>query len=165
MKKVVAMVPIKLKNERLPHKNTLDLMGKPLIHWILSALSKVSGIAETYVFCSDEEIVKYLPEGVEFLKRDSSLDEPGANFTQFFDAFYRQIDADVYVFTHATAPFLHSRTIQECLDQVLSGKYDSAFTAVRIQDFLWENGFPVNFDPANLPRTQDLEPIFRDKHC
>ena len=154
MGKIAAMVPIKLKNERLPHKNTLDLLGKPLIQWILSALLEVDKIDEIYVFCSDEAIKHYLPEGVNFLRREKWLDEPTSNFSQFFDAFYRQVDADIYVFTHATAPFIRPETIEVCLEQVLSGGHDSAFTAVKIQDFLWQNGLPVNIDAANLPRSQ-----------
>lgn len=32
--KIVAMVPIKLKNERLPNKNTKILGDKPLVRYI-----------------------------------------------------------------------------------------------------------------------------------
>ena len=45
---------------------------------------------------------------------------------------------------------------------MLSEKYDSAFTAVRIQDFLWQDGRPLNFDAENIPRSQDLKPIYRE---
>ena len=43
-----------------------------------------------------------------------------------------------------------------------TGEYDSAFCAVKIQDFLWKDGEPLNFDAANIPRSQDLEPIYRE---
>lgn len=162
MDKIVAMVPIKLNNERLPNKNTKDLAGKPLIHYILSTLRKVPEIDETYVFCSDEAIIPYLPEGIKFLKRSPELDLPTANFTQFFDVFQQKVDADIYVFTHATAPFLQKETIERCIDKVKSREYDSAFTASKVQDFLWKDGMPVNFDASNLPRSQDLEPIYRE---
>jgi len=48
------------------------------------------------------------------------------------------------------------------LNAVVSGKYDSAFCAVEIKDFLWKDGEPLNFDAENLPRSQDLEPIYRE---
>ena len=72
------------------------------------------------------------------------------------------VSADIYVYAHATAPFIKPETTQECVDKVLSGKYDSAFCAVKIQDFLWCNGKPLNFDATNLPRSQDLAPIYRE---
>ncbi len=160
--KKVAMVPIKLNNERLPNKNIKLLGNKPLVQYILDTLLSVSGIDKIYVFCSDEAIIPYLPPDVEFLKRDKSLDLPESNFTQFFDAFMQMIDAEIYVFTHATAPFIQKSTIEQCLDMVLYEGYDSAFTATKIQDFLWKNNKPMNFDAANLPRSQDLEPIYRE---
>lgn len=44
-KKVVAFVPMKLNNERLPGKNTKAFKGgKPLLTYILDTLTKVEGI-------------------------------------------------------------------------------------------------------------------------
>lgn len=71
-------------------------------------------------------------------------------------------DADVYVYAHATAPFITMETMCQCIEAVKSGKYDSAFCALKLQDYLWRGGEPLNFDAANLPRTQDLEPIYQE---
>ena len=73
-----------------------------------------------------------------------------------------EVDSDIYVYAHATAPFVSVESLSEGLNRVIDGGYDSAFTAVRIQDFLWKNGQPMNFDATNLPRSQDLEPIYRE---
>lgn len=113
----------------------------------------MKNIDEIYVFCSDEAIIPYLPDGVKFLQRDKALDLPTANFTQFFGAFMNIIDADIYVFTYATAPFIEKETIENCIDKVLNEDYDSAFSATKIQDFLWKDNEPLNFDAANLPRS------------
>lgn len=160
--KTVAIMPIKLKNERLPGKNTMLLAGKPLLqHQLLATMQ--SGLAdEIYVYCSDEAVCPYLPAGVKFLKRSPDLDLPTSNFTQIFSAFSRTVPADIYVYVHATAPFITVETITECIRAVQGGAFDSAFCAVKIQDFLWKQGEPLNFDAANIPRSQDLEPIYRE---
>ena len=45
MKKVTAVVPMKLNNRRLPQKNTKSFTnGKPLCYYILSTLLKIDGI-------------------------------------------------------------------------------------------------------------------------
>lgn len=160
--KIVGMMPIKLHNERCPGKNTQLLGGKPLLQYELENLKATGLVDELYVYCSSEEVIPFLPEGVSFLKRPAYLDLPTANFTQFFEAFMRERDADIYVMTHATAPFITSETMTECIEAVKGGKYDSAFCAQKIQTFLWRNGEPLNFDAANLPRTQDLEPIYQE---
>ena len=160
--KTIAIVPIKLNNERLPGKNTKLLGDNPLMYYVLNELTKVDGIDEVYVYCSSDEICKYLPVGVQFLKRPDCLDLPTSNFNQIFDNFMSEKDADIYVYAHATAPFLNAKTIDECVTQVKSGKYDSAFSATKIQDYLWLDGKPMNFDAKNLPRSQDLKPIYRE---
>lgn len=160
--RIVAVVPIKLNNERLPGKNTKCLKGRPLISYILETLAETKKCQHIFVYCSQESIVPYLTDGAELLKRNAILDEPTSNFTQIFESLIEQIDADIYVYAHATAPFLSKETVGECICAVESGEYDSAFTAVRIQDFLWKDGEPLNFDAQNLPRSQDLEPIYRE---
>lgn len=160
--KIIAIMPIKLNNERLPGKNTMDLGGKPLLQHQLIAVRE-SGLAdEIYVYCSDEAVCKYLPEGATFLKRSSELDLPTSNFTQIFTAFSNAKPADIYVYVHATAPFISVETIKECISAVKDGEYDSAFCATKIQDFLWKDGEPLNFDAENVPRSQDIPPIYRE---
>lgn len=158
----VAIMPIKLKNERCPGKNTRMLGDKPLLQYELDNLKKTGLCDSICVYCSSEDVVPYLPEGVEFKKRSVQLDLPTSNFSQIFSAFMSENDADIYVYAHATAPFITVQTMCQCIEAVISGKYDSAFCALKLQDYLWENGEPLNFDSANLPRTQDLNPIYQE---
>lgn len=160
--KIIGIMPIKMNNQRLPGKNTMLLNGKPLIQYQLEAGKKSNRLDRLYVFCSDEKIKDFLLPGVSFLKRSHELDLPTMNFTQIFNSFMKKIDADIYVYIHATAPFIKSETISECIEAVKSGKYDSAFCATKIQDFLWQNGEPMNFNADNIPQSQDLIPIYRE---
>ncbi len=160
--RIVAVIPIKLQNERLPGKNTKPLGGIPLIQYALSTMLNVSEIEDIYVFCSDIQISEYIPDGIKLLIRPKELDLPSSNFTQIFSVFSELVPADIYVYMHATAPFISVRSVKECIDAVVCGKHDSAFTATKIQDFLWTDGKPLNFDPANIPRSQDIMPIYRE---
>lgn len=160
--KIIAVMPIKLKNERCPGKNIRLLGSKPLLRYELDNLKATGMVEEINVFCSDEAVAAYLPEGISFIKRPADLDLPTSNFTQIFDRFMSLRDADVYVYIHATAPFITVNTMKECIKAVVAGQHDSAFCAVRIQDYLWQGGKPVNFDAANIPRSQDLKPVFRE---
>lgn len=155
-------MPIKLNNERLPGKNTKLLGDIPLIQYQLKALEESGEFESINVYCSSEEIKEFLPDSVTFVKRPEYLDLPSSNFNQIFTSFIDEIDSDIYVYAHATAPFVSVDTIKECVEAVKSGKYDSAFCAVKIQDYLWFEGKPMNFDATNLPRSQDIKPIFRE---
>lgn len=155
-------MPIKLKNERCPGKNTRMLGNKPLLEYELDSLKETGLCNEINVYCSDEAVVPYLPEGINFLQRPKELDLPTSNFTQIFSTFMNERDADIYVYAHATAPFITVETMKHCIEAVKSSDYDSAFCAVKLQDYLWQDGHPLNFDATNLPRTQDLKPIYQE---
>ena len=75
-------------------------------------------------------------------------------------AFAKDVPADVL--THTTAPFISKESIEKGLDAVLSGEYDSSFAAKKLQDFLWKDGKPFNYELDNIPRTQDLEPLYEE---
>lgn len=160
--KIIAIMPIKLNNERCPGKNTRLLGKKPLLQHELDNL-KLTGLCDSVnVYCSDEAVVPFLPKNVNFIKRSEYLDLPTSNFSQIFENFMKTVEADIYVYAHATAPFITVETMIQCIEAVKSGEYDSAFCAVKLQDYLWQDGEPLNFDASNLPRTQDLKPIYRE---
>ena len=160
--KIVCFKPIKLNNQRLPGKNTMSLNGKPLCRYIFDTVNKVRGIDERYVYCSNEDIIPYMSEGINFLKRDPYLDGFQVKGLEIIDYFVRDVDADIYVLTHVTQPFTKSESIEKALEKVVSGEYDSAFSAVSLQDYLWMDGKPINYDPQNIVRTQDLKPIYME---
>ncbi len=158
--KVVALIPIKLNSQRLPHKNILDLSGKPLCTYMTENLLKVKKIDEVYVYCSDEEIMDYMPQGVRFLKRDTYLDGDLVKGQEIYERFIKEVDADVYVLAHVTAPFIKSESISNALDKVLDEDYDSAMSVKKIKTFVWYKGKTLNYSLEDIPRTQDIEPIY-----
>lgn len=160
--KVAAFIPIKLNNQRLPGKNTMILGGKPMCSYIFDTLKEVDTIDEKYVYCSDESIKEYIPDGITFLKRDKYLDGFEVKGLEIIDRFVKDVDADVYVLTHVTQPFTKSESIKNALDKVLNEGYDSAFSAVALQDYCWYQGKPFNYDKKNIVRTQDLEPVYME---
>lgn len=44
--KVVSFIPIKLNNQRLPGKNTMELAGRPTCDYIFETISQVDTIDE-----------------------------------------------------------------------------------------------------------------------
>ena len=159
-KKVVALVPIKLNSQRLPHKNILPIGGKPLSYHILNSLKNTPNIDEVYVYCSNEKIKNYIPKDVTYLERDSYLDGDLIKGFDIYESFINKVDADIYILAHTTSPFLKASTIENALDHVLEGEYDSAFSAQKIQTFAWYDGKPINYDINDVPRTQDMNPIY-----
>ncbi|RHP34965.1 acylneuraminate cytidylyltransferase family protein [Lachnotalea sp. AF33-28] len=161
--KVVAMIPIKLNNERVPGKNIKKFSdGTPLMSLIQKACIHAKLIDEIYVYCSNSEVQDYILDGVQYLERPDYLDTSEVNCNDIIREFMKMVDADIYVVSHATGPFTRSESIDACIRAVISNEYDSAFLAKRIQEFLWQNGSAMNFDIQHFPRTQDLIPIYSE---
>lgn len=161
--KIVAIVPMKLNNKRLPQKNTKCFSnGAPLCSYVLHTLISMKEISEVYVYCSNPEIKKYLPEEVRYLRRSETFDQDSTKMNEILQAFAKDISADIYVMTHTTAPFISAESIKRGLDAVLSEKYDSAFAAVKLQDFIWKDGEPFNYQLDVIPRTQDLDILYEE---
>lgn len=161
--KIVAVVPMKLNNSRLPQKNTKPFTnGRPLCNYILSTLLTVSLIDEVYVYCSNPEICNYIPDGVKYLRRSNKLDQDTTKINEVLSSFARDVTADIYVLAHTTAPFIKKESIERGLLAVKSGEYDSSFAAKKLQDFLWKNGAPFNYELDNIPRTQDLPALYEE---
>lgn len=158
--KTVAFVPIRLNSQRVAGKNLRELGGRPLMCHILDTLRRVERIDDVYVFCSDESVCRYLPDGVKFLRRDPQLDSDATLGAEIYDAFTTAVEADIYVLAHATSPFIRPETIDAALSKVQTGDYDSAFSAEKLQTFAWYGGHPLNYSPDNIPRTQTLEPVY-----
>ena len=158
--KVVAFLPIKLNSKRLPHKNLLPIDGKPLCWHLADTLTKVKNIDEVYVFCKSEEVLKYVPDGVKFLQRDAYYDGDDVKSFELIGKFIETIDSDIYVFANTTSPFLKVSTVENALHKILTGDYDSALTVQKYKTFALYNGKPVNYDINDIPKTQDIEPVY-----
>ena len=160
--KVVCIIPIKLNNVRLPNKNIKLLNNEPLCSYLFNTIINIDIIDEIYCYCSDDKIRAYLPENINFLLRDKSLDKDTTSMNSVLESFINEIDSDIYVLTHVTSPFIQKETINLCINNVLSNIYDSAFTGTYIKDFLWYKDKPLNYNLNDIPRTQDLKNVIKE---
>jgi CMP-N-acetylneuraminic acid synthetase len=158
--KTVAFVPIRLNSKRVIGKNLKLLGGKPLLSYIFETLITVDGIDEIYAFCSDNQIIPFLPSSISFLERDPALDGDFVLGKEIYDSFCNQVKADIYILAHTTSPFIKKETIETALNNVKSGIFDSSFSAEKKQTFAWYRGLPLNYSLESVPRTQDIEPVY-----
>jgi CMP-N-acetylneuraminic acid synthetase len=165
--RIVALLPLKNHSERIPGKNFRPLAGKPLFRWILDTLLSLDEIAE--VIINTDAKAKLAELGcvsagrVRIRDRRADLCGDFVSMNLVLGDDVANVDADLYVMTHTTNPMLGAGTIRRAIGEFLaakaSGTADSAFTVNRFQSrFYSTDGRPLNHDPANLIRTQDLEP-------
>ncbi len=167
----VALLPMKAHSERVKGKNFRMFHTKPLFQWILDTLLSLQEIDLVVINTDARQILAEngLVESKRVLIRDRKPELCGdfVSMNLILDDDINNVPAETYLMTHTTNPLLTASTIQECLHQHKSGvaakTADSLFTVNKFQTrFYRQDGSPVNHDPANLVRTQDLEPWFEE---
>jgi CMP-N-acetylneuraminic acid synthetase len=166
--KFCALVPMKGHSERIPNKNIKQFVGRPLFHWVLESLSQVSSIDRVVINTDSEEIARSAAENF-----DVTIHERPQRLCGDFVSMNRIIDYDLsllsnynlFVQTHSTNPLLRPQSIEQALVAFLDddSRFDSLFSVTRHQArFFGSEGEPINHDPSELKRTQDLPPLFEE---
>ncbi len=167
---LVALLPMKANSQRVKGKNFREFAGKPLFRWILDTLLSNEAIDCVVINTDAREILQAngLSESSRIMIRDRKPELRGdlVSMNKVLEDDVLNVDAKTYLMTHTTNPMLSSNTITEAIDSYESGLAngkDSLFSVNRFQTrFYRENGEPVNHDPDNLLRTQDLEAWFEE---
>ena len=158
--KIVSFVPIKFNSQRLKNKNFLQLGNKKLCEYIFNTLIDISIIDEIYVYCSNPDIVNYIPKNIIFLKRNEKLDQDNVTGMEIYQEFIKDIKADIYILSHVTSPFVSKKLIEKGINALLNEGYDSSFSVKEEKTFCWYQNNPINYNLNFIPRTQNLNSIF-----
>jgi CMP-N-acetylneuraminic acid synthetase len=153
-------------SERVAGKNYRILGDRPLYHHIVETLLACPYISEVCIDTDSPFILYDAPKHfpVKLLERPEHLrsgHEPMNNIL-LYDV--SQIEADYYIQTHSTNPLLSTKTVTKAIEEFLgSDEHDTLFGVTRLQTRLYNTqGNPVNHNPDELLRTQDLPPIFEE---
>jgi CMP-N-acetylneuraminic acid synthetase len=169
--RIVALLPMKANSERVKGKNFRDFGGKPLFKWVLDTLLSVAEI-DLIVINTDARhiLAEYgLIDNERILIRDRNEEICGdlISMNLIIKDDIKNIDSDIYLMTHTTNPFLSRHSVQAAIEKfqttVKAGVADSLFTVNKVQDRFYDVDVqPINHDPANLIRTQDLDPWYQE---
>lgn len=172
--RLVALLPMKANSVRVASKNFREIAGKPLYRWILDTLLSMDAIEKVVIntdaraLLDETGLVDGDAEGrimVRDRKPEICGDFVSMNLVLADDI--AAVGSESYFMTHTTNPLLSMGTIARMYDRyqagLADGIADSVFSVTRHQTrFYQPDGSPINHDPANLIRTQDLPPYLEE---
>jgi len=168
---ITALVPMKAHSERVPGKNLRPLGGRPLCLHILAVLQEVPAVARIVINTDSEEIARVCEDSFAVTVHDRP-EEIRGDFVSMnriiADDLGRLREDELFLQTHATNPLLSAGTLAAAIDTWLAARpdHDSLFSVTRHQARFYDSGArPVNHDPAELLRTQDLPPLYEENSC
>ena len=163
MHNTVAILPFKRNSERVKGKNFKLFAGKELYKWTLDTLLDIKVINKIIINTDATDLIdnKYKTNS-RVIIRERSADLRG-DFTSMNLIIGDDIEAvksNTYIMTHTTNPLITTESVIKGLSIYNNkiGEIDSLFSVNKFQTRFYRiNGEPVNHNPAQLIRTQDLE--------
>jgi len=156
---VAIIVPIKFNSKRVKRKNLRLINGIPLYQYIFSQLIRLDNSWDIFIYSSNVYCADKLDKRIRYLPRPNYLDSDSIHANALFQYSAKLLPHRIQAIVHPTTPFLMKDSMQACIDAVIQGGYDSAFTAEEIKSYAWYKGKPLNYDPYDMVQTQQLEAV------
>lgn len=167
---LVAIVPMKAHSERVADKNIRQFNGKPLFYWIFDTLNRAKAVSRIILDTDSEKIAEMVTSyfDVEVSFRPPPLQGDMVSMNRIIEHVISLYPEQRYFLqTHSTNPLLTLETVDRAAETFFNlTEYDSLFSVTRYQSRFYDHRFrPVNHDPGELKRTQDLEPLLEENSC
>lgn len=108
----IAVIPARGGSKRLPRKNVIDFMGKPIIAWTIEAAKECGLFDKIFVSTEDDEIAAVSQRyGADIDRRSSQLATDSARVSEVCLDFIKRHPADILCCLYATAPLRNAEDI------------------------------------------------------
>ena len=173
--KVIAIIPARGGSKRIPKKNIIDFMGKPMIAWTIEAAVKSKIFDKIIVSTDSEEIAKVGRDyGLEvpFLRQDknddiSPVSEATITSVKQAEVHYNE-KYDIVVQLMANAPIRNENDIKKHFNKFINQKRDFQLSSFKfgLMNPWW--AFKINIDGSPdwlypdgiVKRSQDLDDLY-----
>lgn len=157
---VLAIVPARGGSKGIPNKNLALCAGKPLIEWTLEAAA-ASQVNEIVV--STDILPPAFSDALTVgFGHQYHMQLPIADDAQIEDRLREVIrlrKPDIIALLQPTSPVRTGKQVDEAIQLLIDGKYDSVVSVVRSHSLTWEKtwgGVAAKYDLTDRPRRQDM---------
>ena len=167
--KIIALLPMKGNSERVPNKNMRDFDGAPLYHAVMKSLLASKYIEYVVINTDSETIAKDAKENfgdkIIIINRPIRIQGDFVSMNDIIEYDLNKLDGEHFLQTHSTNPLLRVETINKAIEKYFENleSNDSVFGVTKVQTrFYDKDAQPINHNPQELLRTQDLEPMYEE---
>lgn len=166
-KTFLGLIPARKGSKRLPHKNILNLNGKPLLAWTVEAAVNSKYIDEVIISTDDlkiAEIGKKFGAKVPFLRPTNFATESSSSVelvVHAVDYYKKKLKKkfDYVVLLQPTSPLRDSHDIDNAIEYLAAKKADAVISLSEIEHSLTRS----NILPENLSLVNFIGKEFKDK--
>ena len=167
-KRTLAVVAARGGSKGIPHKNLIDLCGKPLIAWTVLQAAAAHGV-DVVAVSSDSDAILAAAEaaGAVGVRRPDDISGDLASSEAAWLHTLEQVDGKLGPFERivalqATSPIREASDIDHALDAFEQQKLDSLLSVCEVEDYFnWQIGKdgpePINYDYHDRRMRQQIE--------
>ncbi len=167
-RQTLAVVAARGGSKGIPHKNLIDICGKPLIAWTVRQAAAASGV-DVVAVSSDSDVILAAAEaaGAIGVRRPEEISGDLASSESAWLHVLDQIDGRLGPFTRivalqATSPIREASDIDNALATFERDKLDSLLSVCEVEDYFnWRLGEdgpePINYDYHDRRMRQQIE--------
>ena len=165
VKKIKALIPARSGSVRVSNKNIRPFAGTTLLEIKIRQLQEIPELDGVVVNSNSEEMLDIARSlGADAVRRDEYFASSSVSINEVYVDIANHFDADIMVYANCTNPLIKNETVSRCIQEFLrldanGDGYDSLNTAHYVKEFLWLDGTAVNYNPNQMPRSQDLPNI------
>lgn len=160
---------MKGNSERVKNKNMRDFDSAPLYHAVMKSLIASKYIDKVVINTDSatiaEDAKRHFKEKVVIINRPEAIQGDFVSMNDIIAYDLGRLEGEHFMQTHSTNPLLRTETLDKAIEKYFDGlkTFDSVFGVTKIQTrFYDKNAKPVNHNPEELLRTQDLEPLYEE---
>lgn len=160
MMKIKALIPARSGSQRVKNKNIKPFADSTLLELKIRQLLRIPKLDGVVVNSDSDEMLDIARScGAEVVKRAEYFASSTVSINDVYENLAQNFDADIMVYSNCTNPLIEDSSIIGAIDKFLEGGGDSCNTVHCIKEFLWLDGKAMNYNPLQMPRSQDLPDI------
>lgn len=161
MKKITAIIPVRMGSQRVKNKNVKPFAGSSLLEIKIKKLLSLGSLLKEIVVTSDcpEMLATAEGLGVTTHRRDPYFAGSKATNSEFFENLANSIEGEHFMYSPVTCPLISTETYRDCLNEYQ--KCGNVVTVKPVKHHLWLDGKPHNYDLTDSPNSQDLPDIYQ----
>ncbi len=149
---------------RVQNKNIRPFCGTTLLEIRVSQLLKIKELDGVVVNSNDPKMLEMARKlGAATVERDPYYASNSVTMSEVYVNMAEAMDCTDILYANVTNPLVKTESYQQAVEAYhhLEHRHDSLASVCAVKEFLWQDGKPLNYDPARQPRSQDLPDIVK----
>jgi CMP-N,N'-diacetyllegionaminic acid synthase len=161
MKQITAVIPVRQGSERIKNKNFKPFAGKTLLEHKIETIMQLP-VHNIIVNTDSEyaiEVAKHY--GLDYHKREAYYASSACTNSEYHVHLAQVTNSEHMLVAPVTSPLIQFQTYIEAMDLYNIREVDSLISVNAIQHYLWHNDMPLNYNPKEDIRSQELPRYYK----